>query len=77
MTLATSAATAARGRYVTRLDLGAAGAVTTTGWDRKVRSTGTEAKDRKRSILKPIRPPVDDSGQILRKAGEHGSGVRG
>jgi hypothetical protein len=48
-------------------DVFAAGAVTTTGWDRKVRLTGAEAKDRKRSILKLIHPPVDDAEQILQR----------
>ncbi|WP_406317772.1 FAD-dependent oxidoreductase [Streptosporangium sp. NBC_01639] len=62
--------------YVTCLDLGAAGAVTTAGWEREVRLTGAEAKERKDMILNAIRPPVDDAEEILRKAGERGSGTR-
>jgi NADH dehydrogenase len=55
--------------YVTCLDLGAHGAVLTTGWDREVAQTGTEAKDLKRSInAEWIYPPVDDADTIVRHA---------
>jgi NADH dehydrogenase len=63
--------------YAMCLDLGAAGAVSTTGWDREVRLTGAAAKELKSGILRLIHPPVDDAEQILQKAGEQGSGVRG
>lgn len=36
--------------YVTCLDLGSAGAVFTTGWDRRVKWTGETAKARKRTV---------------------------
>ena len=39
------------GPYVTCLDLGAAGAVVTTGWDRDVRLTGSAAKALKKAIV--------------------------
>jgi NADH:ubiquinone reductase (H+-translocating) len=52
--------------YVTCLDLGPAGAVLTTGWERTVRQTGEEAKELKRSINAVwIYPPVDDADRIL------------
>lgn len=52
--------------YVTCLDLGSAGAVLTTGWDRTVALTGEEAKALKRSInAEWIYPPVDDAATIL------------
>ncbi|GAA0403423.1 pyridine nucleotide-disulfide oxidoreductase [Acrocarpospora corrugata] len=52
--------------YVTCLDLGAAGAVLTTGWDRAVKLTGSTAKDLKRTIVeKRIYPPLDDLEEIL------------
>ncbi|GLW08080.1 pyridine nucleotide-disulfide oxidoreductase [Microtetraspora sp. NBRC 13810] len=62
--------------YVTCLDLGAAGAVTTTGWDRRIRLTGVEAKEVKDRILGLIHPPVDDAKLILEAAGTPGTGVR-
>ena len=47
-------------RYVTCLDLGDAGAVFTTGWDRKVELTGSEAKARKQMINRQIiYPPAE------------------
>ncbi len=47
--------------YVTCLDLGAAGAVFTRGWDRVVEMTGDEAKATKREInTKWIYPPAAD-----------------
>ncbi|MEU6738369.1 NAD(P)/FAD-dependent oxidoreductase [Streptosporangium sandarakinum] len=61
--------------YVTCLDLGAAGAVTTAGWDRTVRLTGTAAKERKELILRMIRPPLDDAGELFRAASRQGVGV--
>ncbi|GGP80675.1 NAD(P)/FAD-dependent oxidoreductase [Streptosporangium pseudovulgare] len=61
--------------YVTCLDLGAAGAVTTAGWDRTVRLTGAAAKERKELILRMIRPPLDDAGEIFRAASRQGVGV--
>ena len=55
--------------YVTCLDLGAYGAVLTTGWDREVAQTREEAKNLKRSINSQwIYPPVDDAELILRHA---------
>jgi NADH:ubiquinone reductase (H+-translocating) len=55
--------------YVTCLDLGAAGAVLTSGWDRAVQQTRQEAKDLKRTINAVwIYPPVDDAAEILDKA---------
>lgn len=55
--------------YVTCLDLGAHGAVLTTGWDRVVARIGAEAKDLKRSInAEWIYPPLDDADTILRHA---------
>jgi NADH:ubiquinone reductase (H+-translocating) len=52
--------------YETCLDLGAAGAVFTTGWDRAVRLTGEPAKERKRRInQRAIYPPLDDAAAIL------------
>ncbi|MBO0849143.1 MAG: FAD-dependent oxidoreductase, partial [Pseudonocardia sp.] len=55
--------------YVTCLDLGAAGAVFTKGWDRTVELTEAEAKQRKRQVNEVwIYPPVDDAEEILRRA---------
>jgi NADH:quinone reductase (non-electrogenic) len=52
--------------YVTCLDLGAAGAVFTTGRERTVRLTGREAKALKRTINgRRIYPPLDDASAIL------------
>lgn len=56
-------------RYVTCLDLGAAGAVFTRGWDREVELTGEEAKARKRRINgEVIYPPSGDRDAILAAA---------
>jgi NADH dehydrogenase len=63
--------------YVTCLDLGAAGAVFTTGWERTVRMSGTDGKKMKRTILDVIHPPVDDAERILQKAADQSVGVRG
>jgi NADH dehydrogenase len=53
--------------YTTCLDLGPAGAVLTEGFARRVRSTGAEAKERKRTINQEwIYPPLDDRDAILR-----------
>jgi NADH dehydrogenase len=55
--------------YVTCLDLGGAGAVSTKGWQRTVRTTGATAKQRKREVNeKWIYPPVGDAAEILRQA---------
>ncbi|GAA3967290.1 NAD(P)/FAD-dependent oxidoreductase [Actinomadura viridis] len=52
--------------YVTCLDLGAAGAVLTTGWERSVKLTGGKAKELKRTIVeKRIYPPLDDLTALL------------
>ncbi|MFB9208774.1 NAD(P)/FAD-dependent oxidoreductase [Nonomuraea spiralis] len=63
--------------YVTCLDLGAAGAVFTTGWDRAVALTGQDAKDLKQTILEVIHPPLDDAEEILRQAGQQSNEVTG
>lgn len=55
--------------YVTCLDLGPAGAVVTSGWDRQVQATGQEAKRLKEQINSEwIYPPVDDAHLILEAA---------
>lgn len=55
--------------YVTCLDLGGAGAVFTTGWDRTVEMSGAAAKRRKRAVNEEwIYPPVHDRAEILRRA---------
>ena len=63
-------------RYVTCLDLGASGAVLTTGWDRRVEATGGEAKTRKQFInTQLIYPPASDNPDEIRAAlriDEHG-----
>jgi NADH:ubiquinone reductase (H+-translocating) len=52
--------------YVTCLDLGGAGAVLTSGWDRTVVQTGPEAKELKRNINAVwIYPPLDNADKIL------------
>jgi len=56
-------------RYVTCLDLGSAGAVYSTGWDRVVEKTGTEAKAAKQRINgEIIYPPTGDRAEILAAA---------
>ncbi len=56
-------------RYVTCLDLGAAGAVFTRGWDREVELTGEAAKSHKRKINgEIIYPPSGDRETILAAA---------
>jgi NADH dehydrogenase len=58
--------------YRTCLDLGAAGAVATKGWDRQVQMTGKEAKTLKQQInAEWIYPPVDDAEAILKHADYH------
>jgi NADH dehydrogenase len=58
--------------YRTCLDLGAAGAVATKGWDRQVQMTGEEAKTLKKQInAEWIYPPVDDAETILKHADYH------
>ncbi len=55
--------------YVTCLDLGAAGAVFTRGWDRKVEFTGAEAKKMKQEINTVwIYPPRADRAVALASA---------
>jgi len=59
-------------RYVTCLDLGPAGAVFTTGWDREVQKTGKEAKTVKQQIMRErIYPPDPSRGaeHIFREIG--------
>jgi NADH dehydrogenase len=52
--------------YVTVLDLGAAGAVYTEGWDREVIAIGADAKATKRTINGTrIYPPLDGSREAL------------
>jgi NADH:ubiquinone reductase (H+-translocating) len=55
--------------YVTCLDLGSAGAVFTTGYDRIVQSSGSTAKQIKRMINTRIYPPLDDAAALLGRAG--------
>jgi NADH:ubiquinone reductase (H+-translocating) len=58
--------------YATCLDLGAAGAVATNGWDREVHMTGKEAKALKQQInAEWIYPPLDDAEAILKHADYH------
>ncbi|BBY28935.1 NAD(P)/FAD-dependent oxidoreductase [Mycolicibacterium sediminis] len=58
--------------YVTCLDLGPAGAVLTTGWDRKIQATGSDAKALKHRInTEWIYPPVDDGETIFEQAHYH------
>ncbi|WP_371778264.1 NAD(P)/FAD-dependent oxidoreductase [Streptosporangium subroseum] len=55
--------------YSNALDLGAAGAVLTAGWERTVTATGPEAKTMKQDINTMwIYPAVDDPEQILAQA---------
>jgi NADH dehydrogenase len=56
------------GPYVTCLDLGAAGAIFTRGWDRKVMVSGADGADIKKRINQHIHPPVDDASKILAAA---------
>lgn len=59
----------ATGDYVTCLDLGAAGALFTTGFERAVQLRGVEGKNRKQTINRQwIYPPLDDPAEILRLA---------
>jgi NADH:ubiquinone reductase (H+-translocating) len=52
--------------YVTCLDLGPAGAMLTTGWDRVIAQTGADAKTLKQNInAKWIYPTLDDADMIL------------
>jgi len=55
--------------YVTCVDLGAAGAVYTEGFDRSIVATGDDAKAIKRTINRHlIYPTVDDAAEILERA---------
>jgi NADH dehydrogenase len=57
------------GPYITCLDLGEAGAVVTTGWDREVRLTGEPAKAIKKAIVGSyIYPPAGDAEAVLAMA---------
>jgi NADH dehydrogenase len=57
--------------YVTCLDLGPAGAVLTTGWDREVVATREDAKNVKQMINSElIYPPIDDAEAIMAWANE-------
>ena len=58
------------GPYVTCLDLGAAGAIFTTGWDRSVKYAGEDGKKRKQWINQLIKPPVDNADELLASARE-------
>ncbi|MEU5346337.1 MULTISPECIES: FAD-dependent oxidoreductase [unclassified Streptomyces] len=61
--------------YVTCLDLGAAGAVYTEGWDRRIAMTGPEAKTLKENINTLwIYPPTDDAEELLAQAGRFSNG---
>jgi NADH dehydrogenase len=61
----------AQPRYVTCLDLGRSGAVFTTGWDRVISRTGSDAKTIKRNINTVlIVPPLDGSVEALLRASE-------
>jgi NADH dehydrogenase len=63
--------------YTTCLDLGAAGALATEGWDRVVLRTGAEAKELKAAInTRWIYPPTDDPRLILAQAARFGNGPR-
>ena len=56
-------------RYVTCLDLGASGAVLTSGWSREVELTGPEAKARKQFInTQLIYPPASGDADEIRAA---------
>jgi NADH:ubiquinone reductase (H+-translocating) len=55
--------------YLTCLDLGLAGALFTTGWERVVELTGPAAKALKRRITgELIYPPFDDGEELMRHA---------
>ncbi|MBF6064110.1 FAD-dependent oxidoreductase [Nocardia terpenica] len=55
--------------YVTCLDLGSAGAVTTRGFERTLNTVGEIAKRRKLAVNEVwIYPPVDDAEELLRQA---------
>jgi NADH dehydrogenase len=56
------------GPYVTCLDLGAAGAIFTRGWDRRVMASGADGAAVKKQINQHIHPPVDDASKILAAA---------
>ncbi|POG49474.1 dehydrogenase [Streptomyces sp. ZL-24] len=59
----------APGPYVSCLDLGDAGGLYTTGWERAVQLTGDEAKKYKRAVTEQwIYPPLDDGPELLRQA---------
>jgi NADH dehydrogenase len=54
--------------YTTCLDLGASGAVLTTGWDRIVQATGEDAKAIKRKINTQLIYPPAEGDAILAAA---------
>lgn len=62
--------------YANAIDLGSAGAVTTTGWERTVNSTGPEAKAMKQAInTKWIYPPTESADVIWAAAAQFGKGA--
>ena len=62
--------------YGTCIDLGDAGALVTTGWERTVQKTGQQAKEMKRAInTQWIYPPVDSAEALLAMAGHFGKRV--
>lgn len=61
--------------YSNALDLGPAGAITTTGWERTVETTGGAAKSMKQAInTQWIYPPVDSAEALLAQAGKFSNG---
>lgn len=62
--------------YANAIDLGSAGAVTTTGWERNINLTGREAKAMKQAInTKWIYPPTESAEAIWSAAGQLGKGA--
>jgi NADH dehydrogenase len=61
--------------YANAIDLGPAGALTTTGWERTVNLVGREAKAMKEAInTKWIYPPTESAEAILAAAGQFNKG---
>lgn len=59
--------------YSNAIDLGPAGALTTTGWDRAVNTVGREAKAMKQAInTQWIYPPTESAEALLSAAGRFG-----
>ena len=62
--------------YANAIDLGPAGALTTTGWERTVNLIGREAKAMKQAInTKWIYPPIESAEAILTAAGQFTKGA--